>query len=686
MKLSARTLLLSILLIQFLATLALTLGLANYNNQLHQYIIELIIALFLLFIFLQLLAVHRLNKTVFAPLTNLESGIEIILKTHASHQLELPEDHALGELPEGVHALGDEIASIRAEISSALRSGAKKLALQKEHLERVIQGLEQGVLVCDSQARQLLYNPAADRILKQHPAFGLGRSLYDLLPKSSIEHALARLDVDSDTGFSFISTVSERGILLNCRIGLLPIDTPANDEPVRTDKAFVITFSDVTARQNRLHQRDQLFTSALESLRRPVANLRAAAETLTTFDDISRQDRQRFSQVISDESLKLTVQLDHLAENERALVGQEWQLTDIYSDDLANILSHHTKERHDVNIHTTGDGQWLTTDSQALVALLEYLSELIEKKRSVKSFELEAIPRRNGVYLDLSWQGSVLSHNDIENCLTDNLTTVVGQPTIGELINQLGAEIWSQAQPNRDGYAVVRIPLPAPITPNVKMQSSGFVARPMRYDFDLLEDRFQHTLLLDKPLRKLDFVVFDTETTGLHPETGDEVVSIAAVRIVNQRLLTEETFDQLVNPGRHIPQDSIRFHGITDEMVADAPSIVAVLPQFKAFTKNAVLVAHSAWFDMTFIRRSEAKSRSYFSNPVLDTLMLSVCLHGHDVDQSLDGIAARLGVDVVDRHTALGDSFTTAKVLLSQIDLLEARGIITLKDALDAYR
>ncbi|ALK08424.1 exonuclease domain-containing protein [Blastochloris viridis] len=205
--------------------------------------------------------------------------------------------------------------------------------------------------------------------------------------------------------------------------------------------------------------------------------------------------------------------------------------------------------------------------------------------------------------------------------------------------------------------------------------------RPEFYDFDLFKPA--GTSLADTPLRKMAFVVFDTETTGLDPDGGDELLSIGAVRVVNGRLLTGETFEQLIDPGRTIPPASIKFHGITADMVAGQPAAREALPRFKAFADDAVLVAYNIAFDMAFLTKREAEAGVAFDNPVLDALLLAAHVFPDQPDHSLSAMAHRLGVDVKGRHTALGDAVATARLWVKLLNMMEMRGLATFGQAVE---
>ena len=116
-------------------------------------------------------------------------------------------------------------------------------------------------------------------------------------------------------------------------------------------------------------------------------------------------------------------------------------------------------------------------------------------------------------------------------------------------------------------------------------------------------------------------------------------------------------------------------------MVRDKPPAEVVLPQFKSFVGNSVLVAYNAAFDMKFLEQKAGQAGVKFDNPVLDALLLSVYLQPDVSDFSLSGHADRLGVEVIARHTALGDAMTTAAIFVKLLDLLNARGIETLGQA-----
>jgi DNA polymerase-3 subunit epsilon len=182
-------------------------------------------------------------------------------------------------------------------------------------------------------------------------------------------------------------------------------------------------------------------------------------------------------------------------------------------------------------------------------------------------------------------------------------------------------------------------------------------------------------------LSELEYIVFDTETTGLYANEGDEVIEIGAVRVRGLEIM-DEIFQSMINPGRNIPEASTQVHGITDRDVKGAPSIDAVIGDFRKFCGSAIWVAQNARFDLSFlVKVFERKQISYSQQLVIDTIGLSKMLFPYETRHNLDVIMARLGIAKTgDRHRSVDDSRYTAKVLIEFIQLLDKQGIKSLQE------
>jgi DNA polymerase-3 subunit epsilon len=164
-------------------------------------------------------------------------------------------------------------------------------------------------------------------------------------------------------------------------------------------------------------------------------------------------------------------------------------------------------------------------------------------------------------------------------------------------------------------------------------------------------------------------IVLDTETTGLDPDTGDRLVEIGAIELLNH-MPTGRTFHAYINPQRQVPLDAVNVHGLTTEFLADKPLFTAIAAEFAAFIEDARLVIHNAAFDMKFLN-AELGWAGLPAVPwarAVDTLDLAR-RRFPGAQNTLDALCRRFGVDnsAREKHGALLDSELLAEVYLELI-------------------
>lgn len=183
---------------------------------------------------------------------------------------------------------------------------------------------------------------------------------------------------------------------------------------------------------------------------------------------------------------------------------------------------------------------------------------------------------------------------------------------------------------------------------------------------------------MNKNLDEIEFTIFDTETTGLEPQSGDRIVEIAAIRFKAKERIG--TFQSLVNPHRPISQAAFAVNKITAQMLQDAPDITAVLPKFLDFVKDSCLCSYNAGFDLEFLD-SEIKFTSGAGATlsediiVVDVLRMAKRLLPDLERYALWFVAERLGFKQEQMHRAFSDVELTLSVFNNLKETLCAKGI-----------
>ncbi|GGO50832.1 DNA polymerase-3 subunit epsilon [Roseovarius pacificus] len=642
----------------------LWLGHSRYGGPVEGYVIAGLIAAFGLFGISAWIG-FLFDENVARPVLALASDLQTRARAKVDQGIDQSQARHLGALAPAADAIHTALAEARQAQREAVEHETAAINREKALLEALLRDLTEGTVVLTSDRRIMLYNRVAQELLGD---IGLNRPIDRFLCGEPLLHALERLTAKHARGDSsserFLSATADGRRFVMGRVS-----------PVRhkgETVGHVLTFHDATDDLRSHAAQDHLFNTLLEEIRRHAAAITALLDAAEVEPETAKTQATGLSHAMREEMNRLCQCLRDSSEKYRAQIPAHWPMAQVAVDDILDTLAAHDL----VRAIPTGHADFLLCDGFAIAGLLARVIEGLSDDGTRSHITLSAEPHGAEVWLTLGWQGPDITDGMLDNWLRRPLSEGYGDYSGRDVLASHRTEIWSD--PSRAENRIV-LPLPKAGPPILTPDQP----RPEFYDFNLpAQDTGSD--LATTPLSELQFVVFDTETTGLAPREGDEIVQIAGVRVVNGRILSGEAFDTFVNPGRPIPPASTRIHGISDEMVRGAPDIAEAGRRFHAYCEGAVLVAHNAPFDMAFLRLKEDRIGLTFDQPTLCTVLLSAALFDHTGQHTLDALAERFGVTIPPehRHTALGDSFATAEVFVHMLDVMKSAGIVTLGDAM----
>ena len=599
-----------------------------------------------------------------------------------------------------INELAAQRDHFRADVAQQIAQASHSVQQEKNRLAALMAELTQSVVVCNLDGRILLYNSRARlqfRALSNAPALadgaemiGIGRSIYAVFDRQLVAHALESVNQRLARGVASPSaqfvTTTRSGQLL--RVQMAPVRAGEGADASSELSGFVLMLDNVTRAFEEESLRDQLLHGLTERSRSSLANMQAAIEMLA-LPDLDPVMRERFLAVVHDEVHEMSLRVADLAKRSAKGLKTRWPLEEMQGADFLLAAQRRIQALGQATaaVEEVDAALWLRVDSFSLIQALTYLAARLVDEFAVRSLRLRLQTVQGRAQLDLIWSGQAMSTETVMTWEMDAMRvgTESTPLTVRDVVERHGGEMWFERERIRhEAFFRFILPLASAQEQLEAAQIMHNDSRPEYYDFDLFQVSDEASALDDRPLASLSYTVFDTETTGLNPTGGDQIIQIGAARIVNNKLLRQESFEQLVDPGRTIPAVSIPIHGITQDMVRGQPRIGDVLPAFHVFAQDTVLVAHNAAFDMRFLQLQEASIGLAFHQPVLDTLLLSAVVHPNQASHRLEAIAERFNITVLGRHTALGDAMVTAEVWLRLMPLLAEMGIHTLRQAREA--
>lgn len=565
-----------------------------------------------------------IDKSFAQPLHRLSSALRAQAQS-SDAAFPVASFHGLGDLAAASDTLRQALAATRTALTESVSAETSQILAERASLSNLMADLPFGVVLCSGLHHIALYNRQADVLLDTAHAPGLDHSIFDYVEAAPIQAAYDRLLDDKElhqTHLFLTALEDSRPLIAQMRLVHLPAE-----QDVRP--AYILTL-------------------------RPQRNI----ETIEDNDALSLRTADLLLNGLPTTSLRRRPPLPLLEpEDVRAIdltrqIASRFPATEISADCV--------------------EVDKLETIPALVVPLACKMLDKLHREFQANTLSVLITPVDDErASLIIGWSGQSMRPRDLDRCL-DEICMPDPKLSGGEILEILQTDAWTEIAPF--GRHLIKLPLRR--APSERAAPAS--PKRLTYNLDLMV-KTPAPDVSSADLTSLSYVVFDTETTGLEPDKGDEICQIAALRIVGGAVVENEKLDLLVNPGRSIPASATKIHHITNEMVKSAPDIRRAGSNFHSFARGAVLVAHNAPFDLAFLRKHQNDIGHAFDNPVIDTVLLSAILFGQDEVHTLDAICERLGITIPPelRHTAMGDTDATAQVFLKMMEMCRARGLTT---------
>jgi len=644
----------------------------------HLYMVSRQVALFtILFVILVATMAWWMADQYMRPILEITRGAEIISRINLDHRIKIDAGDEIKELAIEFNLMAENLGKAYNELEGRVRDATMTLQEERNRLATVLRTMVDGVIVANEAAETILMNPRARIILGRGYSSGIGSPLSRIFPGERLGFHMDRLRRGWEPGREAVEEVIfplRDGKLLKGSLSVIP-------GPGGERAGFLLVFRNLNALSGEDTRFEETLLEMPLLLRGPVATSHALIETLQRHQQMSAEKQREFLSALAEEMDRLSVRLTAIEEAASSARTSRWPAV---PSNPRELLEEAVSSLPGISIEIGSD--------QPIPAVLVEPFSWVASLRCTLHWLEQRGAGQIGIGANLKVEdGAVVTTfrvsgpfagdpNELESL---ELVSAGEEPIpLGEAVRRNHGELWTRSSGESMEVRLALLQATAAAESNCAV---GLIeGEPEFYNFDLFLPRpvLEREDLLQAELADLDYVVVDTETTGLQLSHGDRVVSISAIRIQRGRIQNSDIFNTLVNPGRPIPPESTEIHGIDDRMVADAPAMSEVYPQFVEYLGNSILVAHNAAFDKQCLDMAAAETGlPPIDNPVLDTIFLSYALHKEIEGHSLDAIAERMGITIEGRHSSLGDARAAAQIFLGLMILLPGRGVRTLAEA-----